>query len=113
MWSGKTRSLQQLGDDLGIRLSIEADLLQTPGMSHLFPDRCNDCSSAGAGGEENSAVNVEEDQLAFQRSSSLRTATSLGRSVPPRVPGNHGSLSTPPQASVEWISVSASPAKAT
>src|SRR5687767_171419 len=113
MGSGKTRGLQQLGDDLGIRLSIEANLLQTPGMSDLLADRCYDGSAAGAGGEEDSAVDVEEDQLAFQRSSSLRTATSLGRSVPPRVPGNHGSISTPPQASVEWISVSASPAKAT
>src|SRR5215207_6378501 len=108
-----SRGFQQLGDDLGIGLAVKTDLPQTGGISHLLGDCGHDRPSAGAGGEEDGAIDIEEDQFAFQRSSNRLTATSLGRSVPPRVPGSHGSISIPPHARVEWISVSASPANAT
>src|SRR5439155_17262277 len=108
-----TRRLEHLGDDLRVRLPVEADALEGGGVLHLFRERREDRPAAGAGREQDRAVDVEQDQLPLHRSSSRLTATSRSLSRAARVPGSHGSCTIPPHAIVECTSVSPSPAKAT
>jgi hypothetical protein len=105
-------SLEQLGYDLGIGLSIEPDSAQGPGIFQFFSNGGCDGPAPGSGCQQKGSVDVEENE-ASHLSSILRTATSRSRRTAARLPGSQGSTNMPPQASVEWTSVSASPANAT
>jgi hypothetical protein len=107
-----TRGLEQLGNDLGIGLAVEPYLSEGCGASDLLAQRSDNGSASRPGGQQNGAVDVEEDQLSHL-SSNLRTATSRSQRFAALLPGSQGSTRTPPQARVEWTRVSASPAKAT
>src|SRR4026208_2448932 len=72
------RGLEQLAHDLRIGLAIEAYPLHRPSLADLLPDRSQDPPPAGAGGQQDGSVNVEEDEspAGHHRFSGRRTATS-------------------------------------
>src|SRR3954471_12949109 len=107
MGTAVTGHFEQLTHDLGISLAIEPHPFERGISTDLFTYGGNDGSPSSACGQQDCAVDVEKDE--FHRCSSLRTATSLSRRLAARLPGSHDSISTPPQAKVEWIRVSASP----
>jgi hypothetical protein len=106
-----TCGFEQLRDDLGISFAIEPNTVKSGTGTNVFTHSRHNGSATCASSQQNGAVDIEENQLgghsgnirlrAVHLSSSLRTATSRGRSVAARVPGSHGSMSVPPQARVE------------
>ena len=108
--------LEQLGHYLGIGLAVEAHLLHHRDVAHFLGDCRHDRPASSTGGQQDGSIDVEKDEPAPSRHhlcSSRRTATRRGLRIAARVPGSQGSAKVPPHANVEWIKVSASPAKAT
>ena len=98
--------LEQLGDNLGVGLAAEPNPVEGGYVSNLLSNGRDDSAAGGAVGQENGAVDVEEDELgghekAVYLSSSLLTATNRSLRPAALVPGSQGSTTMPPQESVE------------
>ena len=81
-------------------------------VAHFLGQGGGDGAPARAGGEQDRAVDVEEDQAGVIRGSPSapiaphRHEPLAQRRRAPGCPGDHGSRTTPPQATVECTSVS-------
>ena len=98
--------MQELGNDLGIGLAVEAHAREhrVVGADHLR-HRGRDRAAAGAHGEQQRAIDVEQHQPATRHQPTRRAETNRCRSAAARVPSPHRSRTTSPHATVECTMV--------
>jgi hypothetical protein len=58
-----TGSLEQLGHDLRIGLSVEPHVVQRRAVSHFFAEGSDYGPTTGTSGQEEGSVDVEQDEL--------------------------------------------------